>query len=273
MTVVTVPLNAYATPELVAETMELPDPKDPHSNLMFSNVTHPSRNTVVRFLNSNADIIDRTLKRTWRVNYEFEKVYDIGTYWQDEDSLWRDEYYKAGGNVIQLRRDVCPWDPNPIYVEGHEGDPEYMIYPGDKIEVRLFQGGWKDISRGENDMYLAVDSFSIDYDAGRLLIRSMWGGYTPKYDSVRITYRYGRVPPKDANEYTVQGQVPDAICMLNVYMTARDIINQQFWVLKVGMGGDIAGIKESMNRFYEGKIAEIKSSFQRLGPVHSMITR
>lgn len=273
MSVVTVPLKAYATPELVAEIMDLPDPKDPKSTLQFTNVSHPSRNAVIRFLNSDADLIDRTVKRSWRINYEFEKIYDIGTYWQDEDSLWRDEYYKAGGNVIQLRRDVCPWDPNPIYVEGHEGDPAYMIYPGDKIEVRLFQGGWKDISKGENDMYLAVDTFSIDYNAGRLLIRSMWGGYTPKYDSVRITYRYGRVPPAGAGEYEVQGQVPDAIVMMNAYMAAKDIVSQQFWVIKVGMGGDIAGIKESMIRFYDSKIAEFRTAYQRLGPVHSMITR
>lgn len=273
MATAVVPLKSYATPELVAELMDLPDPKDPDSTLMFSNVSHPTRNQVIRWLNTNADIIDRTVKRSWRVNYEFGKTYDIGTYWQDEDSLWRDEYYKAGGNVIQLRRDVCPWDPNPIYVEGHEGDPTYMIYPGDKLEVRMFQGGWKDISGGENDMYLTVDTFSIDYTAGRLLIRSMWGGYTPKYDSVRITYRYGRIPPVGAGEYMVQGQVPDAISTMCALMTAKDILNTQFWVIKVGMGGDIAGIKESMIRNFDAKIAEIRASYQRLGPVHSMITR
>lgn len=273
MAVVTVPLRAYATPEIVAEVMDMPDPNDPNSALQFTNASHPTRNTVIRFLNSNADIIDRTVKRSWRINYEFEKVYDTGTYWQDEDSLWRDEYYKAGGNVIQLRRDVCPWDPNPIYVEGHEGDPNYLIYPGDKIEVRLYPEGWLDISKGFNDNSLTPNTFSIDYTAGRLLIRSFWGGYQPKYDSVRITYRYGRVPPKGASEYEVQGAIPDAIVMMNAYMTAKDIVSQQFWVIKVGMGGDIAGIKEAMIRFYDSKIAEFRAAYQRLGPVHSMITR
>ena len=273
MAVVNIPLKAYATPEMVAELMDFPDPNNPDSTMSFSNVSHPTRNQVVRWLNANADVIDRTLKRSWRVNYEFEKVYDIPRYWLDEDSLFRDEYYKAGGNVIQLQRDVCPWDPNPIYVEGHEGDPNYMVYPGDKIEIRLFGGGWKNISGGENDNQLIPDTFSIDYTAGRLKIKTLWGGYHPMYDGIRITYRYGRVPKDPNNPNAIQGQVPDAIAMLNMYMTAKDIINQQFWVIKVGMGGDIAGIKEAQQRYYDEKIAEIKSSFQRLGPVHSMITR
>lgn len=273
MAAVTVPLRAYATPELVAEIMDLPDPKDPESVFMFSNISHPTRNAVIRFLNANADTIDRTVKRSWRVNYEFEKIYDIARYWQDEDSLYRDEYYKAGGNVIQLHRDVCEWDPNPIYVEGHEGDPNYMIYPGDKLELRQFGGGWRDISDMEKDNIAVPSSFSIDYKGGRLLVRTFYGGSTPMYDGVRITYRYGSVPPKGAGPYEVEGRVPDAICLLNVYMTAKDILSQQFTVIKVGMGGDIAGIKESMIRFYDAKIGEIKSAFQRIGPVHSLYTR
>lgn len=273
MAYVEVPLRSYATPELVAELMDLPDPKDPKSTLMFTNVSHPSRNQVVRWLNTNADIIDRLVKRSWRVNYIFNKVYDIPKYWQDEDSLFRDEYYKAGGNVIQLERDVCPWDPNPVYVEGHEDDPAYMIYPGDKIEIRLFGGGWMDISKGENDNQLVPNTFSIDYQAGRLLIKTLYSGFNPMYDGVRITYRYGLVPPEGAGQYEVQGQVPDAISTMCALMTAKDILNTQFWVIKVGMGGDIAGVKESMLRAFDQKIGECFTAYRRMGPVHSMITR
>ena len=273
MAIVTVPLKAYATPELVAELMDLPDPNNPDTAFYFTNVTHPTRNQVVRWLNANADVIDRRLKRSWRVNYEFQKIYDIPRYWQDENSYYRDEYYKAGGNVIQLQKDVCPWDPNPVYVEGHEGDDAYMIYPGDKMEMRMFGGGWMDISKDQSDNYNVPNTFSIDHKGGRLTIRTLYGGITPMYDAIRITYRYGLVPPEGAGPYNVQGQVPDAISMLNAYMTAKDIISQQFWVLKVGMGGDIAGIKEAMQRFYDQKIGEIMSSYQRLGGVHSLITR
>ena len=273
VTVHQVPLRSYATPELVAELMDLPDPKDPDSTLKFSNVSHPTRNQVIRWLNTNADIIDRTVKRSWRVNYEFDKIYDIPRYWLDEDSMYRDEYYKAGGNVIQLKRNVCPWDPNPVYVKGHEGDPEYMIYPGDKLEMRTFGGGWMDISGGENENIAVPNTFSIDHQAGRLLIRTFYGGMTPMYDGIRITYRYGEVPKDPDNPYAVQGQVPDAISTMCALMTAKDILNTQFTVLKVGMGGDIAGVKESMIRNFDAKIAECFTAYRRIGTVHSLITR
>ena len=185
----------------------------------------------------------------------------------------RDEYYKAGGNEVVLKRNVLPWDPKPIYVEGHEDDPAYMIYPGDKLEMRTFGGGWMDISNCENDNIAVPNTFTIDYEGGRLLIRTFYGGMTPMYDGIRITYRYGEVPPEGAGEYSVQGQVPDAISTMCALMTAKDILNTQFTLLKVGMGGDIAGIKESMIRNFDAKIAECYTAYRRIGSVHSLITR
>jgi len=104
----------YCTPEEVAETLDLPaDPDDNYGYFTFTDMTHPSYKQVCRMIKANEDIIDRRLRRSWRVNYIKDHVLNIPKYWQDENA-WRMEYYRQGGNYVQLRKDVLPWNPEPV---------------------------------------------------------------------------------------------------------------------------------------------------------------
>ena len=109
----------YCTPEEVAETLDLPNPEDNYGYFTFTDMTHPSYKQVERMICSNEDIIDRRLRRSWRVNYVKDHTLNIPKYWQDENA-WRMEYYRQGGNYIQLRKDVLPWNPIPVCEEETE---------------------------------------------------------------------------------------------------------------------------------------------------------
>ncbi len=110
----------YCTPDEVAETLDLPsDPDDNYGYFTFTDMTHPSYKQVCRMICSNEDIIDRRLKRSWRVNYVKDRTLNIPKYWQDENA-WRMEYYRQGGNYVQLRKDILPWDPTPVCKEESE---------------------------------------------------------------------------------------------------------------------------------------------------------
>jgi hypothetical protein len=56
-------------------------------------------------------------------------------------------------------------------------------------------------------------------------------------------------------------------------MTAIQVLNSQFWVIKVGNGGDIGAVRNSMIRLWQDEINELFSSYQRPGRVFSMLTR
>ena len=234
----------YCTPEMVADTLDLPDPINPDDSYKFSNISHPTYAQVARQIAGNEDQIDRRLKRSWRVHRVVNQVLDIPRYQHDENS-WRSDYFLYNGYTIPLMRDILPWDPEK----------------GDKLEVRSYSGAWNDVSNLYSDVGMNSNSFSFDYNGGRLFLRTFWR--QPRYNAIRITYRYG----------AEDGEVPYAIQRLCCLMTAIQILNSQFWVIRVGAGGDIGAVRNSMIRQWEEEMNAIWSSYQRPGRVYSMLTR
>lgn len=240
-----VPTPAYTTPELVADTLDLPDPVNPMDAYKFSNISHPTRDQVCRMICANEDQIDLRLKRSWRPNRVVDLMLDIPRYQHDENS-WRSDYFLYGGYTIPLHRDILPWDPDK----------------GDRLLLRNYAGQWQDVSHNLSDDALGSQNFTFDYKGGRLILRTHFR--QPRYNGLRITYRYGD------EEGTEPPQGIQRLCCL---MTAKQIINSQFWVVKVGTGKDIANVKNSMLKNWDDEMNAIWSSYQRPAKVYSMITR
>lgn len=239
-----VPEIHYTTPEIVADTLDLPDPINPNDVYKFSNISHPTYNQVCRMIAANEDQIDKRTKRSWRTCRVVDHVLDIPRYQHDENS-WRSDYYLYAGYTIPLQRNILPWDPSK----------------GDKLELKTYTGAWIDVSNQLSDQSINSNSFSFDYNGGRLFLRTFWR--QPRYNALRISYRYG----------SEDGEPPQAIQRLCALMTAVQILNSQFWNIKVGAGGDIGAVRNSMIRLWEDEMNSIWSSYQRAGRVYSMITR
>ena len=240
----------YCTPEDVAETLDLPDPMNPNGTYQFSNISHPTYERVQKMILAAEDEIDRRIRRSWRENRVVNHLISIPGYQWDENG-WRAEYYHAGGYPIQLRKDILPWDPSK----------------GDKVELRTFSMVWKDISELVNEgtpAPLHSELFWFDYPAGKMYIKT--GIIQPKFNSLRITYRYGCERDQDGGD-----TVPMAINRLASLIVASNIIAMDFHSIKVGMGGDIAGIRDQILNRWADEITRIYSSYQRSGSVHSLL--
>lgn len=236
----------YCTPEEVADTLDLPDPNDVFGAFSFSDVSHPSVNQVARMIRSNEDVIDRRLRRSWRENQVKDHVETIRTYWHDLNG-WRSDYYSEGGDYIQLKKDMRPWDPTK----------------GDRLEVRTRLNQWTDITYspigGENpDDDNTSWNVWFDYPMGKLYIKTRF--FQQRYNALRITYRYGS-----------EEEPPAAITRLCCLLTASQVLNMQFFNIKVGAGGDINGVKDATLRAWQDEINSIYTSYQRSGSVHSML--
>lgn len=241
------PVPTYCTPEDVAMTLDLPDPDDNYGYFQFTDVSHPSYEQVCRMICSNEDIIDQRLRQSWRVNRVKDYVTTIQQYQWDEAGV-RTAYFLNGGYVIPLRRHILEWDPDK----------------GDKLELRSIMSRWYDVSDvlaegGINTHGPGLgDPFWFDYEKGRLFLRLP--RLHARYNAMRISYRYGSDQP-----------VPAGISRLCCLLTAMNVINMQSFSIKVGLGGDISGVKDSMLRAWTDEINTIYSSFQRSGTVHGML--
>ena len=235
---------SYCTPEEVADTLDLPDPNDAMGVLSFSDVSHPSIFQVCRMIRANEDQIDRRLHRSWRENFVKEQTFTISNYWHDING-WRSDYYAEGGNYVQLRKDMREWDPTK----------------GDRLYIRARQNKWIDITQtvlGQPDDDGYMWNVWFDYPMGKLYIRTRYSQH--RFNALRISYRYGSEEP-----------VPDGIKRLCCILTASQIVNMQVFNIKVGAGGDIAGIKDALLRTWTEEANAIWSSYQRSGSVHSML--
>ncbi len=318
----------YCTPNDVAETLDLPDPKDNYNTFMFSDSSHPSYLRVCKMIRSNEDIVDRTVRRSWKENRVTDQVLTIMSYWHDINA-WRTDYYQEGGNYVQLRKNVLPWDPSK----------------GDKLEYKTRQNTWVDVTNIPNMTHAEAQSgdnmpyitgirygFWFDYNLGKMYLRTSM--FQNLAHSVRISYRYGQeVPYQEADKqywtyseiggYTTidkpdedderkiievgtnedysgeprvdvpeegvvyytpyktdaYGQikvdreaigVPDGINRMCCLMTAIQILNMQFFNIKVGASGDIGDARNSAIRAWQDEINMLKTSFQRSGSVHSL---
>ena len=117
-----------------------------------------------------------------------------------------------------------------------------------------------DTDKGEENVDLGDGMFWFDYRKGRMFLRL--SRFQPKFNALCVSYRYGSTEP-----------VPDGIRRLCAIMTAKQILNMQTFAIKVGLGGDIAGIKDQMLDSWEKEIDELLSMYQRSGSVHGVPQR
>ena len=245
-----VPEPTYTTPELVAETMGLPDPADEYGFYHFSDTTVPRYDMVKRMIVSTEGEIDRRLNRSWRENRVVDKVCSINTYQWDENA-GRVGYGLRGGNYIKVRKDIRPWDPQK----------------GDRLYIRVRDNQWRDVTLKEMDGDIgdsSVDTeaphaaFWVDSTNGRIFLRTSM--FQTPYNAAKITYRYGSEEP-----------VPEEIRRLASLMVADKVITMGIFNIKVGTGGDISGIKQELHNMWTEEIGSIMSGWQRCGSVHSLL--
>jgi len=99
--------------------------------------------------------------------------------------------------------------------------------------------------------------FWFDERSGRMFLkhRFLW----PRYNSLCISYRYGSEEP-----------VPAGIKRLCNLVVATNVLTMDFYSIKVGMGGDISGLRDqAMGRWAE-EIGRLYSTYQRAGVVRSL---
>ena len=238
----------YCTPRDVAETMGLPIPGGDVSQCeYFSDYSVPTEAQVWRMIESNEDRIDRRIRLSWRENRVKDRLVNIPKYQWDE-SAWRSAYYLHSGNMVQLHKNILPWDPEK----------------GDKLELRMTSNQWTDITDSVASDFSdkpPVQTWAwFDYPRGRLFVRT--GMRTPMTNSIRISYRHG-----------LDEEVPAAISRACCLMTAMGVLDSQYFSIKLGMGGDISGIRDGIRRAYQEEINDIFTSYQVSGSVISMIQR
>lgn len=99
--------------------------------------------------------------------------------------------------------------------------------------------------------------FWFDERDGRLLIRLRY--FQPRFNALCITYRYGSAEP-----------VPAGIKRLCNLIVATNILAMDFYSVKVGMGGDISGLRDQAMSRWQDEINRLYSSYQRSCSVHSL---
>ena len=295
----------YCTPEEVAATLDLPDIHDSVEGLAFSDQSHPTYDQVCKMICSAEDEIDLRTRRTWRENYVENQQLSIQDYWGDING-WRSEFYIRGGHYIQLRKNVRPWNPNPVFskseseihledIEGieegqvctlgrHKGmvisiypgvDSGYdvvyyrQIYSGDKLEIRSRNNEWLDISGYILDR--AEDAppgdSAVNHEATMCYIDYQYGKV---YIRTRL-YQNKENAIRISYRYGKDVEdLPAAINRAACLLTAIDIIVMQPFYIKVGASGDIGQARKEMLDRWEKKIGEIYSAYQRPGSVHKM---
>lgn len=233
----------YCTVEDVEEYLGLPSPDDPQSIFRFSDMSNPSYDRVEKMILVAEEEIDQRTHRSWRVNHVKDHITSISEYWHDLAGL-RHDYLSHGGDFIQLRRNILPWDPSQ----------------GDKLEIRTHSNVFRDLTDAVDnpDNPTRSPNVWIDYKMGKVYLRTRM--YQQKANAVRISYRYGSTEP-----------VPMTVMELCTLIVASNIVNMGVYDIKVGLGGDIAGIKEQYLARWDDRIGKLYSSIQMPGSVHSML--
>lgn len=220
--------------------------------LVPSDVSLPSYDELIFRICAKEDEIDRFTRRSWRENRVKDYVCSINEYWHDNNSS-RTRYWQEGGYFIQLHKDVLPWNPNK----------------GDKIELRNISNQFIDVTEaymreadldepnGVDKKHEMINSFWFDYPMGKLYIRSSF--VQPKHNSIRITYRYGK-----------EGEVPASISRCCALMVALTVLNEDFYLTRLGSGGDLGSSKADMRKNMETEINNILTMYRRTGAVYSL---
>lgn len=99
--------------------------------------------------------------------------------------------------------------------------------------------------------------FWFDEPSGRLFLKYRY--LSPRFNALCITYRYGSSEP-----------VPPGIKRLCNLIVASNVLTMDFYMVKVGMGGDISGRRDEALKRWDEEANRLYSAFQRSGSVHSL---
>jgi len=99
--------------------------------------------------------------------------------------------------------------------------------------------------------------FWFDERSGRMFLRYRY--LQPHYNAVCISYRYGSTEP-----------VPAGVKRLCNLIVATNVLTMDFYSIKVGMGGDISGLRDQAMTRWAEEIGRLYSIYQRSGSVHSL---
>lgn len=243
----------YCEPIDVMRAIRIVDYYSPNQDILVpSDVSLPSYDEIIFRICAKEDEIDRFTRRSWRENRVKDYVCSFGEYWQDNNSA-RSRYWQEGGYYVQLHKDICPWDPKK----------------GDKIEFRNISNSFVDVTdaymkeadldegKGEDNKHEMVNSFWFDYPMGKLYMRSTF--HQPKHNAVRISYRYGK-----------PAEVPASISRCCALMVGLTILNEDFYLTRLGSGGDLGSSKADMRKNMETEINNTLTMYRRMGAVYSM---
>ena len=100
--------------------------------------------------------------------------------------------------------------------------------------------------------------FWFDREEGTMHLRYRY--LQPKKDSVCISYRYGSDAP-----------IPAGIKRLCNLIVATDVLTMDFYSVKVGMGGDISGLRDQALSRWDKEIGRLYSTYQRPGVPRSLL--
>lgn len=244
----------YCTADDVAKAMSFADQNDEYGAVTFTEDTYPSKSYVEDVIRAQEDLIDNTLHRSFKVNFEKDYQTDIRGYQHDANGVYM-AYWEQGGKYIHLKKHILSWDPDAkIYDdEGNE------IYSGDKLEIRAYRAQrwtWVDITNLVTPNSNKSAPASFDYRSGKLYLYTRF--FTPEYNSIRISYRYGST-----------AKVPESVKRLCVLHTMNELLATQMYNVSVPGGGDIGDITDRMIKRNEARIAQYYSALQRTGSVHS----
>lgn len=242
----------YCTPDDVAAQLDdLSDPENDEEKFHFSDDSHPSYDRVCTYILAAEDLIDRNTKRSWRQNKVRETLLDIPNYQWDENA-WRSAYYQSGGYAIHLaHKNVLEWDPTK----------------GDKLELRTHMLGWRDISDeildNEGRPVANIELFWFDYKRGTIFLKTRL--MQQKFNALRVTYRYGNEDDSNGEK-----EVPAAVNIATSMMAAKLLLSSDFHSIKVGIGGDISGLRDQAYARWDAYLAEFYLAYRRTGIVKSL---
>lgn len=235
----------YCSPVDVARAIRMIDFNDPNLKIWEpSDASVPTYDELIFRICAKEDELDRYVGTTWRCNRVVDHVTSMNTYWHDINAL-RSDYWLRGGYAVQLNQDIREWDPSK----------------GDRLYLRTMNNTWRDVS----DMFVAPCDREgrteqigwIDYEQGVLYVQSRY--LTPKFNSVKVTYRYGKAEP-----------VPPAISRCCALMVALTLLNEDLYLTRLGQGGDLGGQKNDMKKAMQDEINSIIMLYRRFTPVYSL---
>lgn len=247
----------YCTPEDVCRAIRIIDFYDRNGEILRpSDSSLPDYDELCFRIAVAEKFIDKYTGRSWRENREKNSVMSINTYWHDINAR-RSEYWLQGGYFVQLRKNVRPWDTSK----------------GDKLELRSFDNSWVDISdaiRPDNTAEpmgnpkepneggpSAIASRGwFDYERGKLYLQM--GMLQTRSNSIRISYRWG-----------IEEEVPPDIRRATALKVGLTLMDEELYLTRIGMGGDIGSSKDALKRSMQQQINEILLMNRTFTPVYS----